>query len=474
MSHIEKAAKDRFLKKAEPANHALIYDAGTKAIQDSLSVSEDLAEVKATLAVQSANIARVTDLQAKQLKNTYRALDRLAEKDKAPVDPMDLVADTSRAIEAVIGAEILRRAKQVDSFSQGITRMVGTGKRSKATAALAGKLVHKSATDTATTTAAGWLAEIVESDTLPIYFEPANASIFGYLIGRGQRVRMGRNNSMTMPIIEAGAGFDLMPFIAENATIPTFDGTIGSQTFNRFKVGGIVPYTIELAQTSTPNIRTVVRRGLLDTVTASVDRYLLDGTAPSAGLRPASITYNAPSQASAGATIQNIITDVKWIATTLNAAKAVDPILLMNPASVIALKMAFIDGVYPFRDEVDRGSLFGMAIFASRNCPVDEVIGLDADAFAGWAELPQIDVRDAGTLVAISADGAAPAMGAANGETVDVSNSVKVSDAAGVAGGPAVVTSLFQSYLQAVRLIAPVSWTMTRTAAAARLVGVQW
>lgn len=56
---------------------------------------------------------------------------------------------------------------------------------------------------------------------------------------------------------------------------------------------------------------------------------------------------------------------------------------------------------------------------------------------------------------------------------IDAAGSVNISDAAGVTGGPAEARSMLQTNATALRLIAPLSWTLTAPRCS-YLTGVSW
>ena len=334
-------------------------------------------------------------------------------------------------------------------------------------------MILKAATNTATTTEAGWAAELVSNDTRGWIMDLEAISVFAALSAAGTGMDFAGANSVTVP------GRDRTKkvrgsWVGENATIPVRDGAFVSIVLNRFKKAVLSVYSEELMNTSNPNIEMVLRDAMRIDTAESIDEDLLDASAGVSGVRPASILNGQPTQASAGTTLDNIHTDLRFLMDSLSAVNAGrNPILWMNPARSSGLSMLTNSvGQYVFRDEINNGSLMGYRLLTSTNVP-EAVVGLtDAADFASAAGTPEFRVSSESTLVMLDDDGVDPTMADTN--AVTVAGSVKVSDAAGVVGGPAKVKSMFQQYSQALRQIYPLSWQMMRSGTSPYLTAVSW
>ncbi|WP_170559127.1 phage major capsid protein [Ruegeria atlantica] len=417
---------------------------------------------------QAALERRVDALESRPFdaKATVKLLPPDQPKD---VDPLAKLPDPKTALVAATAAEFMRRATGQGTHSEWVLKFVPKGPNHAATVTAANGLLFKSATNPGTTTAAGFGAELVDYGVLPIWFESLNNSVYAALVARGLRLEFGNFNGLTMPQMAA----DTMAanWVSEGETIPVVSGAVGSLTFWRTKLAAISVYSNELAETSIPHIRRVIEYGLLSAVSMAIDSALLDQSATIPTVRPASILNGKPNQASAGATLALIMDDLKYLLGQADAQKMTDPVLIMHPARKRSLQMIRDGEGFVFRDEIERGELFGLPLIVSNNVPPDVVSIVDADKFAGATEVPQIDVSSSATVVMASDENPAPVYGTGDDSIVGDGDSIHIDDAA--AAG-AVARSTFQTNCQALRVIAPVSWGMLRSSGAAYLTGVAW
>ncbi len=334
--------------------------------------------------------------------------------------------------------------------------------------------VEKAATTVATTTAAGWAAELVESDVMDFINELEAVSIYGAMAAGGVAIPFGRNNSVTVPH-RSGNGNVAGSFVGEGATIPVKQDHYGSTTFNRYKAAVITVFTEELARTSTPQVESLLRDAIRQDTGDMLDSVLTNpANAAVAGIRPASPWNGAANQASAGDTLANILTDLRFLMDTLSAANAGRvPRLIMNPARLSGLSMLTnANGSFVFRDEIGQGRLMGIPLIVSTNCPADHVFIIDLADFGTAFGIPEYNASDQVTLAMADDDGVAPTMADTNAVN-DAGGSLHISDAAGTTP-PTVVRSMFQTWSVALRSVTPISWGMMRTGTAAYLTAVSW
>ena len=206
---------------------------------------------------------------------------------------------------------------------------------------------------------------------------------------------------------------------------------------------------------------------MLDSVITGV------GNTAIAGIRPASPWNGAATQASAGADLEGILTDIKFLLSTLASANAGrNPRLVMNPTRLIGLNsLTNANGSFVFRDELSQGRLMGVPLIVSTNCPADVVYIIDLADFGTAFGTPEYMASDQVTLVMADDDGVAPTMADTN--AVSVAGSLNISDAAGTTP-PTVVRSMFQTWSVALRMILPISWGMMRSNTTAYVTGVAW
>lgn len=331
----------------------------------------------------------------------------------------------------------------------------------------------KAATNVATTTAAGWAAELVTNDLLAFMQDLEAVSIYGAMAAGGVAIPFGNNNSVTVPK-RSGSGNVSGSFVGENASIPVKADNYGSTTFNRYKAAVISTFTEELARTSTPQIEGLLRDAIRGDTGDMLDNVLTGvGNAAIAGIRPASPWNGAATQASAGDDLASILTDLRFLLDTLSAANAGrNPRIIMNPARLTGLSMLTnANGSFVFRDEISQGRLMGIPLTVSTNCPAALVYIIDLADFGTAFGTPEFSASDQVTLAMASDVGAAPVMTDEN--AVSTGGSINISDAAGTTP-PTEVRSMFQTYSIALRMILPISWGMMRPNVTAYLTGVSW
>lgn len=338
--------------------------------------------------------------------------------------------------------------------------------------------ITKSDTTSANTTRTGWAAELVETDLAGFLEDLRPISIYPTLSAAGTSIPFGGANQVTIPK-RSGTGNVAGSFIGEDATIPVQMDNYGSNTFQRHKMAVITTFTKELERVSTPQIESLLRDAIRDDTADRIDALLMDPTmAAVANLRPGSPWNGAATQASAGTTLDNILTDIRFLLDTLSSANAGrNPYIIMNPARLTGLSMLTnANGSFVFRDEIAQGRLMGVPLIVSTNCPAANVYIIDAADFGTAFGTPEFDVSDTATLVMVNDDGTDPSMyhNTTEAPDVDVAGSAKVSDAAGITGGPAVVKSLFQHWAIGLRMVMPITWGMFRTGTVAYVTGVAW
>lgn len=331
----------------------------------------------------------------------------------------------------------------------------------------------KAATAPAYTSVAGWAQELTDTALVGFIDELQAISIYGRLSNAGIAIPFGGNNAVTMPR-RAGKGHVSGSFVGEGNTIPVKQDALGSTTFNRYKAAVITAFSNELARVSNPQIEALLRRHITQDTGDMLDSVLMDpANAAIAGIRPASPWNGAATQASAGDTLDNILTDLRFLFDHLSSQDAGrNPYLVINPSRLSGLSMLTnANGSFVFRDEIAQGRLMGVPLIVSTNCPADQVYIIDAADFGTAFGTPEFDVSQQATLVMIDDDGVAPTMADTN--AISAAGSVHVSDAAATVP-PSEVRSMFQTWETALRMVMPISWGMMRSNVTAYLTAVSW
>lgn len=345
--------------------------------------------------------------------------------------------------------------------------------------------LQKTAVAPATTTEAGWAAELVYDDLQAFLTDLAPVSVYAALRSYGLGLDFGGANSITIPRRNAArtATNDVSgSWVGEGGVIPVKRLTLGSQTLNRYKAAVISTFTQEILDQSTPSIEGIVNNAMREDTAVALDGALLDNSNIVAGVRPAGLMFGVTATPSVGDTAADIITDLKVLFSAMTDANiGAKPVLIMNSNRLLGLStVTTASGDFMFRDEVSQGTLLGVPVIASTTVPEDEVLIVDAASFAAANDVPAFSVSDQATLTMANADGTAPTQaddGAGllgTAEQVQPGAGIHTHMAANTANAGYEAVSMYQTYSQALRMIFPTSWAMVRANAVAALSGVSW
>jgi HK97 family phage prohead protease len=319
----------------------------------------------------------------------------------------------------------------------------------------------KAASAPAMTTVVGWAAELVQQIVVDFMATLTPKSVFPRLSGAGLSLTFGRNGKIIIPTRSrtptiAGS------FVGEGLPIPVRQGAFTSQTLTPKKMAVITTWTKELDEHSVPAIEGLMRDAIQMDTAMSLDAVLLDANAATVVRPPGILNGVAGLTPTAGGGFTALVADIKQLTNALltgTLGNLRSPVWLMNPAQVnsIGLVAAPGAGVFPFRDEISRGTLGGWPVIDSGTVPINTVIVVDAADFVSVSgDAPRFEISDQATL---HMEDTTP---------TDIST----------AGSPAVVAypakSMFQTDMLALRLILPVNWCLRRTGVVAWVAGVTW
>jgi hypothetical protein len=156
-----------------------------------------------------------------------------------------------------------------------------------------------------------------------------------------------------------------------------------------------------------------------------------------------------------------LVGDIKQLIgalTTATYGNVRDPVWLMNPTDVLgaALVNTPNTGVFPFKEEVGRGTLLNVPIIDSGTIPAKTMILVDAADF-------------------VTADGGAPRFELSDQATLHYEDT---NPADLVSGSPGVVAtpqkSLFQTDSIALRMVFPLNWLQRRAGTVAWIQNATW
>jgi HK97 family phage major capsid protein len=369
-------------------------------------------------------------------------------KQKGELDGLDYLV---RAGRVALGAkwtqrmpqEILQQAYGDDEPTRGFT-----------------ELVLRAASAPAMTTVAGWAQELVQTkwtDLMPLLMPKA---IFTGLSAKGLALTFGPMGKIIIPTRNrtptiAGS------FVGEGAAIPVRQGAFSSQTLTPKKVAVISTWTREMSEHSTPQIEGIIREAIQQDTSVAVDTVLID-TNPATTIRPQGLLNGVTvTTATAGGGLAALIGDITSLINALSTnlyGNLRTPVWLVNQTDMLraSLTMAPNTGIFPFRDEIARGTLNTIPFIESATIPPKTMIIVDAADFVTvGGEGPRLEISDQATL-----------------HFEDTTPADLVTGSPGVVATPQ--KSLWQTDSIALRMVMPLNWVNRRPGTVAWTQAVTW
>lgn len=306
-------------------------------------------------------------------------------------------------------------------------------------------IVTKAAVAGATTTAAGWAAELVNTAMADFLETLRPVSIYPALAAIGGRLTFGPNSGAIKIPARAASPSIGGSFVGEGGAIPVRRLGLTSVTLSPKKMGVISVFSREIARYGTPAIEGLIRQEIIADTALTIDSLLLDTNAGSA-VRPAGLLNGVSVlTATAGGGHAAILGDIRKLAApfdTANAGRSL--VLLMNPAQARSLAMTpgpdgKLGWLGPILDEFQ--------VVASTTVPVGRVILIDAaDFVSATGDTPEFETSDQAVL---HMEDSAPTQISATGTPNTVA---------------APVQSMFQTAQIAVRMLLDITWATRRPA----------
>ncbi len=378
----------------------------------------------------------------------------------------------TRMLSVALAAEATRHCNSADRHRDmpDIIEQYLPGKTYAQSRERAFHMHYKSSVVPASTTAAGWAAELVNSTVQSFWDDQKETSVLAQLRSMSLPLYFQGANSVTIP--SRGPKAINSAWVEERASIPVDEANFASRTLWRTKRAVIVAVTRDLVQVSNPAVLPLLDGYIRDDLTAQLDADLISTNAPVAGVSPAGILTGAPTQASTGMGFADIVADIRWLRGQLTN-------VIRRPVLVCSDKMRlYLESMldtsgdnFPFRAELqERGTVLGYRVLSSPYVDDTLLVMLDAFNFTSAADPVAIDASATATLVLTDSADPDPHMGAGDG-TVTEPTSTHISDAAATVP-PSDVRSLFQTNSVALRMIAPISWGMRSEGKVAYITGV--
>jgi len=345
-----------------------------------------------------------------------------------------------------------------------VARFIATAQRMSIDAVLAERypddehtaVVTRAAIAGATTTTAGWAAELVQVGQGEFINSLMPNQVFPKLAAMGTSLNFGPNAGAIKIPSRAATPSIGGSFVAEAAPIPVRRLGTTSITLYPHKVGGISVFSREIGMYSNPDIEALIRKSIVDDTQINIDALLLDNVAVST-TRPAGLTNGVtPLTATAGGGYTAFLGDMQKLTSPFYAANAGRKLaFLMNPAQRNQLLYAPGPAGAPFGWSTQFTDMF--TVIASTSIAAGSVYMIDAADFVSVSGAPEFEVSETATL------------------HMEDTTPLNI----GTAGAPATVAaptqSMFQTAQIAVRMVANVNWAMVRSGMVQFIgTGVNW
>jgi len=308
----------------------------------------------------------------------------------------------------------------------------------------------------ATTTTAGWAAELAHTANADFLEGLRPISAFARLAAAGTSLAFGPGAASIKIPSRAATPSIAGSFVAEGGAIPVRRIQTTSITLSPTKMGVLSVYTREMAAYSTPTIEGMLRDEIQNDTAVAIDAVLIDATAATTGLRPAGLRNGVSGiTAATGGGYGAILKDVQALAApfdTANAGRRL--VILMNPREARAMAMSpGPDGTFGWTTAF----MGEFQVIVSTTITAGMVIMVDAADFVSVSGAPEFMVSEHTVL---------------HMEDTTPLNIVTGVQGAGVVAAPS--QSMFQTASVALRMLLNVTWAMRRTGMVQWMTGASW
>jgi HK97 family phage prohead protease/HK97 family phage major capsid protein len=321
-------------------------------------------------------------------------------------------------------------------------------------------IVLRAASAPAMTGVTGWAAELVQQTWTGLMPTLMPNAILTRLAPRGLSLTFGRAGKINIPTRSrtptiAGS------FVGEGLAIPVRQGAFTTQAVVPKKMAVITTWTREMDEHSIPAIEGVLRDAIQNDTSVAVDTVLIDAN-PATTVRPAGLLNGiAGLTPTAGGGLNALLGDLKLLIQALIVSTYGNlrvPVWLVNPGDMYSASLASAPntGIFPFKDEIARGTLSNIPFIDSATVPAKTTILVDAaDFVVVGGEAPRMDVSDQATL-----------------HMEDTTPADLVTGSPGVVATPQ--KSLFQTDSIALRMVMPLNWLQRRAGTVVWVQNTTW
>ncbi len=317
-------------------------------------------------------------------------------------------------------------------------------------------MLVRSAVAPATTTQAGWAADLVNTAMTEFIDTLRAESVYPALSSAGGgRLTFGPDQGAIKIPARAATPSIGGSFIGEGGAIPVRRLGLTSIVLGPKKMGVITTFTREMARYSKPAIEALLRQEIVADTALTIDSVLVGVGAGDAATPAGLLSGVTAVTATAGGGYAAILGDIKKLRAPFDAANAGSGLmLLLNPSQAESLDLTpGADGTLGWA----QGIVERYQIATSTSIPVGRVIMVRAVDF-------------------VSATNDVPEFELSNDATVHMEDTAPL--AIGAAGSPATVAapvrSFFQTGVSGLRMIMDISWGMRRSGMVQYIDGVTW
>ncbi|WP_210526370.1 HK97 family phage prohead protease [Rubellimicrobium arenae] len=308
----------------------------------------------------------------------------------------------------------------------------------------------------ATTGAAGWAAELVNTVMTDFLETLRPASIYPELAAAGGgRLNFGPNQGAVKVPARTATPSIGGSFVGEGSPIPVRRLGLTSQTLGPKKMGVISVFSREIAKYSNPAIEALLRREITADTAITLDSVLLDAN-PATAVRPAGLLNGVtPLTATAGGGAAAVLGDIRKLRAPFDAVGAGQGLrLLMSEGQLESLQLTpGPDGTLGWAQGIiDRYDPITSSAIASGTL----VMVRAADFVTVTGDAPEFDLSEETVL---HMEDTSPAQIGATGTP-------------NVVAAP--VQSMFQTAQTAIRMLMDVNWAMVRTGMVQTITGATW
>lgn len=318
------------------------------------------------------------------------------------------------------------------------------------------QIVVRAAIAGATTTTAGWAAELVQQANADFLGLLNPASIFPGLAAKGTQLSFGPNSGSIKVPSRAATPSIAGSFVAEGGAIPVRRFGLTSITLSPTKMAVLSVFTREMAMYSNPTIEGLLRREIQRDTAITIDSLLTDAVAATVGLRPAGLRNGvSATTAATGGGYAAILKDIQALAAPFDAANAGrNLVLMMSPREARALAMSpGPDGTLGW----STAFMGEFTVLVSTAITPGMLIMVDAEDFVAVAGSPEFRVSEDTVL--------------------HMEDTTPLNIATGAQGSGVLATpsqSMFQTASIALRMILEITWAMRRTGMVQWMTGASW